>query len=328
MTDVRGSRVGRKVRARAALFLAAAVIAGIAAMFLVKVYLDQARRRAGAAPVATVTVVVAATDLKGGQLLDANNVALVQWPAANVPAGAFQRVEQVVGQTLRQELVASEPVLEKRLASKSLGQGLAAVLDPGARAMGVKVDQVVGIAGFVQPHDRVDVITTIPMDDEMRAALGSKAQKVSKIILQDIRVLAVGEHLSTDGTKPVKVQVVTLEVQPDQSERLALASLYGSIQLTMRSRVDRKSVETDGVTPLALLAVELPPIVETAPPAAKEAAAAPRPKTARRRQRVRELEVAVPTPAAKPAAQQPPVIEILRGTTKVEERKIKVGGAQ
>jgi pilus assembly protein CpaB len=323
--DPPGNRVVRKIRMRAVVFLAAAVVAGIAAVFLVKVYLDQARRHSTAAPIATTPVVVVASDLQSGQRLDATQLAIVRWPTAHVPAGTYQQIDTVVGQTLRQPMVRGEPVLTARLANKAQGQGLAAILDDGARAMAVKVDQVVGIAGFVQPGDRVDVITTIATDDETRAALASKAAKISKIILQDIRVLAVGEHLATDGHKPVKVQVVTLEVQPEESERLALASQHGTIQLTMRSRVDRDAVETAGVTPLALLADR---IVAPAPAPADGATRPkeePRPHTARRAHRVREP--AVDKPAA-PPQQQSQVIEILRGTSKIEERKVKTGGAQ
>jgi pilus assembly protein CpaB len=307
---------------RAALFLGAAVIAGLAAVFLVRVYLDQARRRSSAAPIETVSVVVAATEIPSGLRLEAAQVEVVRWPAAHAPAGTFQRTGDVIGQTLRQAMVRGEPVLKDRLANKDQGQGLAALLDPGARAMAVKVDQVVGIAGFVQPGDRVDVITTIATDDETRAALANKAAKMSKIILQDIRVLAVGEHLSTDGHKPIKVQVVTLEVQPEQSERLALASQYGTIQLTMRSRADREAVETEGVTPLALLS---PGTVRTV----AAAAAAPVVKDEPRIQITRRPHRGSQPTAEKQAAPPPPsVVEILRGTSKIEERKLKqVGGA-
>jgi pilus assembly protein CpaC len=150
-------------------------------------------------------------------------------------------------------MVKGEPFLDSRLADQSRGRGLAAILREGTRAMAVKVDQVIGVAGFVQPGDYVDVITTMKPDDVTRHAMGDNA-RVSKIILQDIRVLAAGEHLSTEGHKPVKVQVVTLEVTPEQSERLALASQHGSIQLTMRSHIDQGVVATAGVTPLTLLA--------------------------------------------------------------------------
>lgn len=333
-TDAPANRAVRKIRTRAVLFLVAAVVAGVAAVVLVKVYLDQARQRSVSATENSVPVVIATTEIAGGQALEAPQLRVVLWPPGYAPSGTFQRIDQVVGQTPRQTIVAGEPVLASRLANRDLGQGLAALLDKGTRAMTVKVDQVVGIAGFVQPGDRVDVITTIQLDEDARAALANRAERISKIILQDIPVLAVGEHLTTDGNKPVKVQAVTLAVQPEESERLALASQYGKIQLTMRARIDRETVETAGVTPVALLGEEVPKVAATPPPPAvvtEAAAAAPVvakkvEQPPRRRGRVEKTIAPVVTPPPPPPS---PVVEILRGTSKVEERKLKAtGGAQ
>ncbi len=313
-------RVVRKTRVRAMLFLIAAVVAGAAAVFLVKVYLDQAARRSASALDQSVPVVIATTEIPSGQPLAEPQLRIVRWPAGQTPSGTFQRIEEVVGQTPRQTLVAGEPVLAGRLASRSEGQGLAAILEKGARAMAVKVDQVVGIAGFVQPGDRVDVITTITVDEETRGMLATKPPRISKIILQDVLVLAVGEHLTTDGAKPVTVQVVTLQVQPDESERLALASQFGKIQLTMRARVDRDMVATAGVTPLALLGIEPRPPAPAPPPPVETKPEPP----VHHHTRVPEPKVVI-APVTPPA----PTVEILRGTQKVEERKLKpLGGTQ
>lgn len=327
-----GARAVRKIRLRAALFLGAAIVAGIAAVFLVKLYLDQARRRSTSAPVLTTEVVVAAKDIPSGMALEASQLDVIRWPAGHAPAGSFAKVDDVVGQTSRNNLVAGEAVLMNRLATKDQGRGLAALLDPGTRAMTVKVDQVIGIAGFVQTDDRVDVLTTIATDEETRGTLGNKAEKMSKIILQDIRVLAVGEHLATDGREPVKVQAVTLAVKPDESERLALASQYGTIQLTMRSRVDRENVATEGVTPLALLSPD-DGVTPAAAAAAVPVAVAVTTKEDKRPPRAAVRRRTPPAPVVEAPAPRPPapaVVEILRGTTKVEERKIKpqAGGAQ
>jgi len=322
-TDAPGNRVVRKIRIRAVGFLAAALLAGIAAVLLVKVYLDQARRRSAAAPVETVPVVVAVTDIAVGQRVTPDQVTVVRWPADHAPAASYRQATDVVGHTARQALVPGEALLPDRLAGQGQGHGLAAILDAGARAMAVKVDQVIGIAGFVQPGDHVDVITTLTPDDETKAVLHSQAARMSKIILQDIRVLAVGEHLSTEGRKPVKVQVVTLEVQPEESERLALASQHGTIQLTMRSRADRDAVATEGVTPLLLLAGERPPDTSVA-----AAEPAQRPEVRRTRRTLRERREAVRAPEPRAETKPPaPVVEILRGTSKIEERKLRpVGG--
>lgn len=333
ITDAPPSRVARKFRIRAVVFLVAAIAAGVAAVFLVKAYLDQVRRTAPPAPIDTVEVVIARADVALGQRLGPTDVALVTWPAAHVPTGAYRRVEQVVGQTARQALVAGEPLLPTRIVTGAQGEGLASLLEPGTRAMAVKVDQVVGIAGFVQPGDRVDVIATLPTDDETKEVLDTEAMKMSKTILEDIRVLAVGEHLDTGGTKPIKVQVVTLGVFPEDAERLALASQHGTIQLTMRARLDHVEVATTGITPLELLAPD-PGATPIVVPRVKVAAAPPPAQPeARREGRVTRTSARTRPPVTPAVTREPepqaPVVEILRGTQKVEERKLRPpGGAQ
>jgi pilus assembly protein CpaB len=311
-----GSKVVRKIRMRAIGFLALALIAGSGAMLLIKVSLDRAQLTGGATT--TRKVVVAAMDVPIATQLDAQHVKLVSWPADTVPARSFSKLDQVVGQSVRQALVDGEPLLADRLASKDFGQGLAAILPEGTRAMAVKVDQIVGVAGFVQPGDYVDVITTMAPDDETKRALSAKTAKIAKIILQNIKVLAVGEQLASEGRKPVKVQVVTLAVDPDQSERLALASQHGDIQLTMRSRLDQQYVATQGVTPVALLAGDTP-AAPAAPAMAVAETVSERRREPRRDRRRREAPSAVPEPAPAPA---PAVVEILRAG-RVEERQLR-----
>jgi pilus assembly protein CpaB len=305
--------VVRKIRLRALLFLGMSLLAGSLAIALAKLYLDRAR--AGSVAVPTRPVVVAAMNLPIAVRLEAQHLRVVDWPVASVPAGASGKPEELLGQTVRQALLQGEPLLRERLATGEQGRGLAALLAEGRRAMAVKVDQVIGVAGFVQPGDFVDVITTMKPDDDTRRSLNSAAAKVAKIILQNIKVLAVGEHLSTDGHKPTKVQVVTLEVDPEQSEKLALASGHGTLQLTMRSRIDQQTIPTPGVTPLALLAGDEAPALALAAPAA-------RPSSSQRSRRSRSAEVA-DAPVAAPAAPPVPVVEILRGTRKVEERQLR-----
>lgn len=307
-----GARVARKIRVRAIVFLVLALAAGGGAVLLVKQYLDSVRGRVAAATTQTVPVVVAAMDVPIATQLAEQHLAVTTWPAKHVPQGSFTKLEEVVGRTVRQAVIKGEPLLDGRLADKDRGDGLAAVLDKGMRAMAVRVDQVVGVAGFVQPGDFVDVITTMPPDEETRKDLKSKAAKLSKIILQNIRVLTVGEHMATKGNKPVKVQVVTLAVSPDDSERLALASGHGTLQLTMRSRIDPDRVPTAGVTPVALLAPDEGMKDETPAPAVTVAERPRRTRPAPRQKKVDEP----PKPAA-------PVVEILRGG-KVEERKLRI----
>lgn len=311
-----GNRVVRKIRVRAILFLVLALVAGGGAVLLVKKYMDQLDQ-SRQAPTTVTKVAVAAVDLPIGSQLELQQLQVVDWPVASKPDNSFSKVEDVVGKTLLQAVVKGEPILASRLADETAGRGLTAILAKGKRAMAVKVDQVVGIAGFVQPGDYVDVITTIAPDEETRTALKEKAARISKIILQNIKVLAVGEHMATQGNKPVKVQVVTLEVTPDESERIALATRYGDIQLTMRSRIDQENVPTEGITPVALLSPEGEAPKKDEDQASKMDAATRQLIAMRRKQRKLAQEKA--KEPEKPAA---PVVEVLRGD-KIEERKLR-----
>jgi pilus assembly protein CpaB len=318
IADAPGNRVVRKIRIKAILFLVLALVAGAAAVALVKYYLDRLGPSKAAAT--TASVMVAKVDIPIGTELTAEHLKSVAWPAQNLPKGAFSTPKEVVGQTVQQNLVAGEPILHERLADETSGRGLTAILKKGTRAMAVKVDQVVGVAGFVKPGDYVDVITTMSPDAETKKEIKNEPARISKIILQNIKVLAVGEHMaSKSGSKPVKVKVVTLEVNPDQSERLALASRYGVIQLTMRSRVDQESVPTAGITPVALLSPDEGVLEEEEPDQAKSNEAWLRQQRAKlRRARARAKAKAAPK-KEEPAV---PVIEVLRGN-RIEERKLR-----
>jgi pilus assembly protein CpaB len=318
VSNISGSnRIVRKIRVRAIMFLILALVAGVGAVMLVKNYLDRMKAVRAAAPSATVKVVVAAIDIPIGTPLTKQQLATTSWPVKHVPNGAFGNPSEVLDRTVQQTIVKGEPILKERLADEKAGRGLTAILAKGTRAMAVKVNQVVGVAGFVKPGDYVDVIVTMSPDEESKRVVQKlkKAARVSKIFLQNIKVLAVGQHMATQGTKPVKVQVVTLEVNPIQSERLALASRHGSIQLTMRSRVDQDSVPTSGITPIALLSPdEGSEEIEPAQASSSEKSTE-RWMARRRRRRVKKVEVKEPKPKA-------PVVEVLRGN-RIEQRKLR-----
>jgi pilus assembly protein CpaB len=316
-TDTPENRAVAQIRARAILFLVIAIVAGGGAVVLVQQYLKRMKSVSSAAAHDTSQVVVAAMDVPIAVQLEAKHLMTIAWPAGSVPEGSYSDVKLVLDKTVRQGLVKGEAVLTSRLADETSGQGLAALLADGMRAMAVEVDAVVGVAGFVQPGDFVDVITTMQPDDETRKDRQDEAAKVSKIILQNVRVLAVGEHLTTSsGGKPVNVKVVTLGVTPPESEKLALASQYGSIQLSLRSRIDQLTELTPGVTPATLLAAEG---VATAPVAQVEEEQKPR-QTYRSTRAERAAAAAL---AVAPApVQAAPVVEILRGT-RVEERTLR-----
>ncbi|HYG69881.1 MAG TPA: Flp pilus assembly protein CpaB, partial [Anaeromyxobacteraceae bacterium] len=176
------------------------------------------------------------------------SLAVVDWPTASLPDRALSDATKVVGRVATTPILKGEPILEAKLASTDAGGGLAALLPAGMRAVAVKVNDVVGVAGFVHPGDHVDVIVT------MKPSEGN-SPPVSKIILQGIRVLAVGKDVNQGSRdkKPASATVATLMVDSEQSEKLALAATKGEILFALRSRVDLAEVETFGVVPPELL---------------------------------------------------------------------------
>lgn len=186
-------------------------------------------------------VVVASRDLDAGALLASEDVHVVEWPASALPDGYSATPAEVVGRGLLTSVAANEPLLSRKLALKEAGGGLPITIPPGNRAMSVKVDEVIGVAGFVLPGTRVDVLVTL---DQM----ARQAEPRTQLILQNIGVLAAGQTTERDvGGKPKTVAVVTLLVTPEQAEKLALASTNGRVQLALRNTLDLEQVETEGV---------------------------------------------------------------------------------
>jgi pilus assembly protein CpaB len=150
-------------------------------------------------------------------------------------------VEAATGRVARRPIAAGEPIVETALFERGAEGGLGAVIEPSRRALSVKVDSVIGVAGFVKPGSRVDVLTTLRRVDQ------DKATPYSKVILQDVRVLAVDQKLeeARDG-KPELVNVVTLEVDPGQAEHLIYAAHEGRLQLALRTPGDSEMIETRG----------------------------------------------------------------------------------
>jgi pilus assembly protein CpaB len=236
-------RKTRRSAVRAALFLGLAVVAAVGSAVLLTRYMEA---RTAAARVPTRAVMVAAVDLPVGTELRAEHLRPVDWPVSSSPEGAFSEAPPLEGKVVSVRMVKGEPVLLVKLAGS--GGGLSALLPPGMRAAAVRVDDVVGVAGFIHPGDTVDVIATI------RHEGGNNTS--SKVILQRIKVLAVGKELdqrSKSSEKVVPATVATLMVDAEESERLALAATQGKILLTLRSGADVDVVATRGVTPASLL---------------------------------------------------------------------------
>ncbi len=204
-------------------------------------------------PVKTVTVptrrvVVANADLSLGSELRPDDLKTIEWPTSAVPEGSFEDANTLLGRGLVASVVRHEPILPGKLSSKEAGSGLPPIIPPGKRAMSVRVNEVIGVAGYVLPGTRVDVVAT--QNPSNRAE-----DMTSKVVLSNVQVLTAGtrvEHDTKDG-KPMQVTVVTLVVTPDEAERLTLASTEGKIQLALRNPLDLESPETAGVRPGMLM---------------------------------------------------------------------------
>lgn len=239
----------------------------------------------------TRTVIVAATDLQIGTELRRDDLRVIDWPANAAPQGAFSTVEEVVGRGLVLPVIENEPILPMKLASKEAGAGLPPVIPQGLRAVSVRVNEVIGVAGYVLPGTRVDVVATVNPTDQ-------RPDVMSKVILTNVQVLAAGTKIDRDveNDKPIPVTVVTLLVNPEEAERLTLASTEGKIQLALRNPLDRDTPSTQGIRPAALLGFA--PLVRES--------AAPRPRLAR----------ATPPP---PVGPDLPSVEVIRGDKRARE---------
>jgi len=201
----------------------------------------------------TRPVVVAASDLDIGAELRREDIRIVDWPANALPANSISDPKDVVGRGLVLPVIENEPFLPMKLAAKDAGAGLPPVIPPGLRAVSVRVNEVIGVAGYVLPGTRVDVVATA-------SPSGNGTDMTSKVILTNVQVLAAGTKIDreTDKNKPMPVSVVTLLVNPEESERITLASTEGKIQLALRNPLDKSIPQTPGVRPSALFGIAAP----------------------------------------------------------------------
>jgi pilus assembly protein CpaB len=208
---------------------------------------------------ATQPVVVAAADLQLGAELKKDDLQVMQFPAGKAPEGTFAKPEEILGRGLIVPIVKNEPILRGKLASKEAGSGLPPVIPEGMRAISVRVNEVVGVAGYVLPGNRVDVLATANPTE-------NRSDTTTKVILSNVQVLTAGTRMEQDlaSTKPVQVTVVTLLVFPEQSERLALASTEGKIQLALRNPLDQGAPETPGIKTAGLMGSVKAPAVRAA----------------------------------------------------------------
>jgi pilus assembly protein CpaB len=199
--------------------------------------------------VASSKVVVAAGDIQLGSRLNSQMLKMVDWPSGSIPPGAMTKAEALEDRVVKTSVLRGEPILEAKLAPIGTKGGLSAVIPEGKRAMTVRVNDVIGVAGFALPGNYVDIVVNTQVESNGR---GDK--QISKIVLEHILVLAVAQEASRDETKPRVVNAVTLELTPEQAEKLDLARSVGSLSLVLRNQIDKEGVETRGIMKPQLLA--------------------------------------------------------------------------
>jgi pilus assembly protein CpaB len=277
---------------RAIVMILLSLVAGIAAVILAARWVGQQAAQN------TSVVVVAARDLDLGAPLSSNMLEATPWPASAVPSGAFTEVKKLEGRVALSSIYKGEPIMEAKLAPEGTKGGLPSIIKGGKRAISVKVNEVVGVAGFALPGSFVDVMVNIT---------DNKDKAVSKIVLKRILVLAVAQEANRDETKPKVVNAVTLEVSPDEAEKIDLARSIGSLSLVLRNPVDLIETETAGMRREDLLTKE---VVQVAPVVAQTASAA-RPVAKARPAAPRKV-VAAPKPVPVEAV----TVEVIRGVQK------------
>jgi len=255
------------------ILLLAFVIAGGCAFL---VYRMIGSRLSAARPAASTRVVAAATDIKLGAVLNTASLTTIEI-VGTLPKGAILKPENAVNRGVISDLYQGEPIIESRLAAPGSGGGLAATIPQGMRAAAVKVDDVVGVAGFVTPGMRVDVlISGLPPQNSSNSARITDQGTLTKTLLQNIQVLSAGQDIQKDAEgKPHPVQVVNLLVNPEQAQTLSLASNQTRIQLVLRNPLDTKVSEVPVTAMANLFGDVTPPLVKR--PVAKVAPKAPPP---------------------------------------------------
>lgn len=248
-------------------------------------------------------LVVATQALPLGAVIGPDSVKIVQVPEDLFPRGAFSRQDEVLDRPVVSPIQPDEPVVEARLGAKGSGVGLAPLIPPGWRAISVRVNDVVGVAGFVLPGMRVDVLVTghPPGQDNT----------ITNTVLQNILVLTAGQTIQTDSKgQPISAAVVTLLVNPAQAEALTLANSEGHIQLVLRNSTDQQVGRTPGAQLRELfgLGPEVRRVVSVEPPAPRPSRPTPEPPP-----RV------VPAPVASPVAQHTEEVIMIRGNQRTIE---------
>jgi pilus assembly protein CpaB len=274
----------------------ALVMMGLALLLAMGAVVVAARWINAQASSAKNKVAVAQVDISLGSRIAPEAVQMVDWPANAMPPGTFTDPKQLESRVARTNIQVGEPIMEAKLAPPGTQGGLSAVVSSGKRAMTVRVNDVVGVAGFALPGNFVDVLVNT-QGDRVKGANADRDPSISKIVLERILVLAIAQEASRDDTKPKVVNAVTLELTPEQTETLDLARSVGTLSLVLRNQVDPQTASTGGATKASLLglseaapAAPLPPPASSAPTARRLLAPAPRPQLAEKVEVIKGLD--------------------------------------
>ncbi|MCX6544248.1 MAG: Flp pilus assembly protein CpaB [Acidobacteria bacterium] len=275
-------------------FIVVVVALGMAGLASFAVYRAVQRIPVREVEVAHVQAVVASTGIPVGTLLTKEQLKLVGWPSSSPVPGAFTSIDAVVGRAAVVTLAENEPITESKLASRGSGSGLPPTIPPGMRAMSVRVNEVIGVAGFVVPGTRVDVIATVDVNRDI----------VTRTVVSNLLVLAAGTRYDQDAPKkdgkPIPTTVVTLAVTPPDAERVSLAATEGKVMLALRNPLDTQPTETAGIRLVNLTGAPAGPPIE---------------------QKVRGIKrvVAALPPAPPPPPPRPYTVETIRGAKRTTE---------
>ena len=271
------------MRRRLVIVLAFASLIGLLASYLV--YRVVATVQAGVRPDATAEVVVAAVNMGMAETITSKHVKIVAWPKASVPVGAVTSMASAEGRVVRSSIIAGEPLIEGKLAPQLAGKGglMPMLVAEGQRAVTIKVDDATRETGFILPNSRVDILVSM-------AKPGPAGDRIAKIVLQDVEVLASGQIVELRDNKPVTMTTVTLALDPERVERLTLAQTEGRLFLVTRNMNDKAIVKTPGATKASLLS----DVTQAARPAVAQA-------PAKKPRAVAAVPPAPPAPAVIPA---------------------------
>ncbi|HWN17622.1 MAG TPA: Flp pilus assembly protein CpaB [Gemmatimonadales bacterium] len=218
-----------------------ALTSGVVAALLALRYLRERTTPLMASEPKRVNIVLSARSLAVGSVVTERDVKLMTWPGDALPSGYIRSVQDAVGRGVITPLAENEPLLAAKMSTKDAGGGLPIIIRDGMRAVSVRVDEVIGVAGFVLPGTRVDVMLTLDKNNNNRP------QAITKTLLQNVQTLAAGQSVTRDKEgKPQTVTVITVLVSPDDAELLALAAKEGRLQLALRNTLDTLAVSTSG----------------------------------------------------------------------------------